>query len=116
MLLLEIDRVTDFEIIDTYDDEEASVSLGGLDVFIEQAKNRRYDVRQLRAGVLARRALLKVSKSDFYPQIALAGSLQWGIAPHRPEFDNPFLKDEFNGKGIQMLLSPKVSSLYLFKV
>lgn len=95
MLLLEIDRVTDFEIIDTYD-EEASVSLGGLDVFIEQAKNRRYDVRQLRAGVLARRALLKVSKSDFYPQIALAGSLQWGIAPHRPEFDNPFLKDEFN--------------------
>ena len=95
MTVLEIDRFRDFDIIDTYRGEDPAL-LDGLDVYIEQAKNRRYDVRQLRAGVLARRALVKVSKSDFYPHIALAGSLQWGIAPHRPELDNPFLRDEFN--------------------
>ena len=95
MTVLEIDRFRDFDISDTYSGEDPAL-LDGLDVYIEQAKNRRYDVRQLRAGVLARRALVKVSKSDFYPHIALAGSLQWGIAPHRPELDNPFLRDEFN--------------------
>ncbi len=95
MTVLEIDRFRDFDIIDTYNREDPAL-LDGLDDYIEQAKNRRYDVRQLRAGVLVRRALVKVSKSDFYPHIALAGSLQWGIAPHRPELDNPFLRDEFN--------------------
>ena len=93
--LLDIDRDRDFDIIDTFGGPEP-VLLEDLDVYVERAKSRRYDIRQLRAGVLARRALLKVAKSDFYPQIALAGSLQWGIAPHRPELDNPFLRDDFN--------------------
>ena len=93
--LLELDRSSDFDIVDTAAETGAD-DLEALDVYIEQAKNRRYDIRQLRAGVLARRALLKVARSDFYPQIALAGSLQWGIAPHRPELDNPFLRDDFN--------------------
>ena len=95
MKLLEIDRSTDFEII--YPDIiDYGVVLEGLSIYIKKAKNRRYDLKQLQAGVVVRRALMKVSKSDFYPQIALAGTLQWGIAPHRPELDNPFLKDEFN--------------------
>ncbi len=99
--ILEIDRSSDFDIVHTAAgtesaDLEEPDAFEELDVYIERAKNRRYDIRQLRAGVLARRALLKVARSDFYPQIALAGSLQWGIAPHRPELDNPFLRDEFN--------------------
>ena len=93
--VLEIDRSADFDIVDTIA-ENGTADLERLDVFIERAKNRRYDIRQLRAGVLARRALMKVARSDFYPQIALAGTLQWGIAPHRPELDNPFLRDDFN--------------------
>lgn len=93
--LLELDRSVDFDIVHRAAETETA-DLEELDVYIERAKNRRYDIRQLRAGVLARRALLKVARSDFYPQIALAGSLQWGIAPHRPELDNPFLRDEFN--------------------
>ena len=93
--LLELDRSSDFDIVHTAAETGAD-DLEALDVYIERAKNRRYDIRQLRAGVLARRALLKVARSDFYPQIALAGSLQWGIAPHRPELDNPFLRDDFN--------------------
>lgn len=93
--ILEIDRSSDFDIVHTAAGTETA-DLEELDVYIERAKNRRYDIRQLRAGVLARRSLLKVARSDFYPQIALAGSLQWGIAPHRPELDNPFLRDEFN--------------------
>ena len=93
--VLGIDRSSDFDIVDTAA-PLGTTDLEGLDVYIEQARNRRYDIRQLRAGVLARRALLKVARSDYYPQIALAGSIQWGIAPHRPELDNPFLRDEFN--------------------
>lgn len=93
--VLELDRSSDFDIVHTAA-ETGSAGLEALDVYIERAKNRRYDIRQLRAGVLARRALMKVARSDFYPQIALAGSLQWGIAPHRPELDNPFLRDDFN--------------------
>lgn len=93
--VLKLDRTSDFDIVDTAA-EPGTVGLEALEVYIEQAKNRRYDIRQLRAAVLARRALLKVARSDFYPQIALAGSLQWGIAPHRPELDNPFLRDDFN--------------------
>ena len=95
MAVLRIDRFSDFDIVDLAGGTDPT-NLDRLDVYIEQAKNRRHDIRQLRAGVLARRALLKVAKSDFYPHIALAGSLQWGIAPHRPELDNPFLRDEFN--------------------
>ena len=93
--VLDIDRYSDFDIVDTAA-EPGTADLDGLEFYIEQAKNRRYDIRQLRAGVLARRALLKVARSDYFPQIALAGSIQWGIAPHRPELDNPFLRDEFN--------------------
>ncbi len=98
MAVLGLDRSSDFDIVDVVDAAAGTDPgrLERLDLYIEQAKNRRHDVRQLRAGVLARRALLKVAKSDFYPQIALAGSLQWGIAPHRPELDNPFLRDDFN--------------------
>ncbi len=95
MAVLGIDRSSDFDIVDLATEADPT-HLEDLDVYIEQAKRWRYDLRQLRAGVLARRALLKVAKSDFYPQIALAGSVQWGIAPHRPELDNPFLRDEFN--------------------
>ena len=93
--VLELDRSSDFDIVHTAV-ETGTAGLEALDVYIERAKDRRYDIRQLRAGVLARRALMKVARSDFYPQIALAGSLQWGIAPHRPELDNPFLRDDFN--------------------
>ncbi len=95
MAVLGIDRFSDFDIVDVAAGT-GPARLEGLGVYIGQAKSRRHDIRQLRAGVLARRALLKVAKSDFYPQIALAGSVQWGIAPHRPELDNPFLRDEFN--------------------
>ncbi len=95
MTVLKLDRSRGIDIVDTYDGGNPPY-LEGLEVYVEQAKNRRYDIRQLRAGVLARRALVRVSRSDFYPQIGLAGSLQWGIAPHRPELDNPFLRDEFN--------------------
>lgn len=95
MAVLGLDRASDFGIVHTATGTDPA-NLEGLDVYIEKAKIRRHDLRQLKAGVLARRALLKVARSDFYPQIALAGSLQWGVAPHRPELDNPFLRDEFN--------------------
>lgn len=95
MLTLNIDRDTDFDIV--YPQAEVEpVPIEGLDAYVNRARADRADVKQLRSGVLVRRSLLKVSKSDYYPQIALVGSMQWGIAPHRPNFNNPFLRDEFN--------------------
>ena len=95
LMTLNMDRNTDFDIL--YPQEETEpASLEALAVYVNRARAERADVKQLRAGVLVRRSLLKISKSDFYPQIALVGTMQYGIAPHRTKFDNPFLRDNFN--------------------
>ena len=95
MMTLNIDRQADFDIIAPVGEPEP-VALENLQVYINRARASRPDIKQLRAGMQVRRSLLRVSRSDFYPQIALAGGLEWGIAPHRPHFSNPFLRDSFN--------------------
>lgn len=93
--LLNISPGVDFDIVIPTGEPELTL-LEPLAAYVNRARSERSDVRQLRAGLQARRSLLRVSKSDFYPQIALAGRLEWGTAPHRPHFSNPFLNDQFN--------------------
>jgi outer membrane protein TolC len=95
MMTLNLDRAADFDIVAPSEEPEP-VQLDTLDAYVSRARTFRPDIRQLHAGLQARRSLLKVTRSDFYPQIAFVGSLQWGIAPNRPHFDNPFLRDDFN--------------------
>jgi len=95
MMTLNMDRNIGFDIIPPQEEIEPA-PLEVLAVYVNRARAERADVKQLRAGVMVRRSLLKISKSDYYPQIALVSSLQWGIAPHRPNFNNPFLRDDFN--------------------
>ncbi|MBI4551075.1 MAG: TolC family protein [Candidatus Latescibacteria bacterium] len=94
-MTLKLDRQADFDIT-TSDLEPAPVTLSDLGVYIDRAYASRPDIKQLRAGVQARRSLLRVTRSEYFPQIALVGSLQYGAAPNRPHFSNPFLRDEFN--------------------
>ncbi|MEE2708516.1 MAG: TolC family protein [Gemmatimonadota bacterium] len=95
MQLLKIDRGTDFDIIVPQAEPEVR-ELETLQIYVNRARYTRADIKQLRAGLQVRRALLRVSRSDFFPQIALAGRIEWGTAPHRPHFSNPFLNDQFN--------------------
>lgn len=94
--VMKLDPAADVDIAVPEEAEPVSVELENLQAYVNRAKATRPDVRQLRAGLQARRSLLKVTRSDFYPQIAFIGSLQWGVAPNRPQFKNPFLRDEFN--------------------
>lgn len=94
-MMLSIDPGADFDISETSEDVETG-DLDDLSVYVDRARATRPDLRQLRAGLQVRRSLLRVSRSDYYPQIALAGRLEWGIAPNRPHFSNPFLRDQFN--------------------
>ena len=95
MQLLKIDRETDFDIVVSQAEPEVR-ELETLKSYVNRARYARADIKQLRAGLQARRALLRVSRSDFFPQIGLAGRIEWGTAPHRPHFSNPFLNDQFN--------------------
>lgn len=95
MTLMKLDRRTDFDIV-TPQEEPEPVVLESLDTYVARAKASRPDVRQLRSGLQARRSLMKVTRGDFFPQIAFVGSFQWGYAPNRPHFSNPFLRDDFN--------------------
>lgn len=92
---LNLDRQTDFDIATTTL-EPTPVTLSDLQVYIDRAYASRPDIKQLQATIQVRRSLLRVARSEYYPQIALVGSLQYGIAPNRPHFSNPFLRDDFN--------------------
>lgn len=95
MTLMKIDRRADFDIV-TPQEEPEPVELEPLDTYVAKARASRPDVKQLQSGLQVRRSLMKVTRSDFFPQIAFVGSFQWGYAPNRPHFSNPFLRDDFN--------------------
>lgn len=95
MMTLDIDREADFDVMDTTITPVVR-QLEDLAFYINRAYALRPDLKQFRAGLLAKRSLLKVAKSAFYPEIALVGSFQYGTAPNRPHFSNPFLRDQFN--------------------
>ncbi|MBZ5581945.1 MAG: TolC family protein [Acidobacteriia bacterium] len=60
------------------------------------ALEMRPEVRQLRAGVEARSALVRAARADFYPQFFLGAQLRHGYAPNRSDQKNPFVRDDFN--------------------
>ena len=77
-----------------------SVHPDSLDHYIGQALQNRPEVEQAEAGVKARRALVDVARSDYYPKIALQASLSQSVTlPERPNPDNAFVGDSFMGTG-----------------
>lgn len=75
-----------------------SLSPDSLDHYISLAVQNRPEIRQARAGVQARDALVDVAKSDFYPKIGVQASLGYSFTlPDRPTQDNAFVGDPFGG-------------------
>jgi len=77
-----------------------SVHPDSLDYYIGRALENRPEVQQAEAGVKARRALVDVARSDYYPKVAVQATLSQSVTlPERPNPDNAFVGDSFMGTG-----------------
>ncbi|MEE2657897.1 MAG: TolC family protein [Candidatus Latescibacterota bacterium] len=85
----------DFELAEKWL-EPAPTRVPDVDQLFSQALQHRSDWRQLRSGIVARRAQEEAARRAYYPQIFLAGGLRYAVAPGRTDQHNPFIKDEFN--------------------
>ncbi|HLB95121.1 MAG TPA: TolC family protein, partial [Nitrospiria bacterium] len=65
----------------------------GLDTYIEKAKLFRPEFTQLREGLRARKSLIRVAESDYYPTIFAAGLLSYAISSNRDRLRNPYVID-----------------------
>lgn len=70
--------------------------LKGIDEYLNIARENRQELKQISAAVEARKSLMKAAKSDFFPTLFLAGQFNYGIAPGREHYNNPYLNDQFN--------------------
>ena len=66
-----------------------------LEDYVRQAE-RRADLRQLRAGIEVRKALVQAARSSYFPQFFLGGQLKYSYAPNRDDITSPFARDDFN--------------------
>ncbi|GLI40102.1 TolC family protein [Geobacter hydrogenophilus] len=69
---------------------------GDLPAYIDEARAKRPEFKQLKEGLQAREALVEAAKAAYYPDIFLAGLLSGAYSPERSRIDNPFITDEFN--------------------
>jgi outer membrane protein TolC len=66
-----------------------------LESFVDLARNRRPEFRQLSEGLKARSALVEAAKANYYPDIFLGGLVSWAYADDRDRIDNPYINDKF---------------------
>ncbi|MRR37389.1 TolC family protein, partial [bacterium] len=71
-------------------------TVADLPVYIDEARAKRPEFKQLKEGLQAREALVEAAKAAYYPDIFLAGLLSGAYSPERSRIDNPFITDEFN--------------------
>ena len=76
--------------------EPVQVAVPPLDILIDQALRNRPDWHQLQAGIAAKKAQVDAARSEYLPQIFLAGGIRYAVAPNRTDQHNPFAKDDFN--------------------
>jgi outer membrane protein len=91
--------------------EQETVEVGPLDVYVTGALKDRPELRQLSAGIEARRAQMRLDRSEYYPQVFLGGQVKVGFAPNRDRVSGPYVTDNFNVRqagaviGLQQSLS-----------
>ncbi|MFQ5751672.1 MAG: TolC family protein, partial [bacterium] len=85
----------DFAIETEYLDP-LTVRLDSLQVYYDLAIQNRPELTRFRAGLNARRALIRVTKSDYYPQFFFGGQLKYNFAKDRFDPKNPFLNNPTN--------------------
>lgn len=67
-----------------------------LEKYIENARLRRPEFRQIAEGLKARTALVEAAKANYYPDIFLGGIFSWAYAEERERINNPYINDQFN--------------------
>jgi outer membrane protein TolC len=77
-------------------DERLAVELKDLpavEVFMEEAREKRPEFVQLREGIMAKKALLEAERAKYWPTVffGIQGSLAY--APNRDRVTNPFVQD-----------------------
>jgi len=66
-----------------------------FETFVETARTKRPEYRQISEGLKARAALVEASKANYYPDIFLGGLLSWAYAENRDRINNPYINDQF---------------------
>jgi outer membrane protein TolC len=72
------------------------VEIPPLESYIENARQRRPEFRQISEGIKARAALVEAAKANYYPDIFLGGLFSWAYAEEREKVQNPYINDQFN--------------------
>lgn len=81
-----------------------------LAYYLDLGVQNRPELAQARAGVQARKALVDVEKSDYYPKLGFQATYAYAYAPNRPQQRSAYIGDPFNGNstrtgfGIQLNL------------
>lgn len=65
------------------------------DTFVDQARGRRPEFRQISEGLKARSALVEAAKANYYPDIFLGALFSWAYADDRDHIHNPYITDQF---------------------
>jgi outer membrane protein TolC len=71
-------------------------AIGDLNGYLERAKLRRPELRQVSEGLKAREELVAAARAARYPDFFLGGNLSAANASRRDRVDNPWVPDEFN--------------------
>jgi outer membrane protein TolC len=67
-----------------------------LPTYLEEARAKRPEYRQIREGLQAREALVEAARAAWWPDLFVAGQLSGAQAEKRSRITNPFVPDEFN--------------------
>jgi outer membrane protein len=71
------------------------ISTPDFEVFVDTARVKRPEFRQISEGLKARSALVEASKANYYPDIFLGGLFSWAYAENRDRINNPYINDQF---------------------
>lgn len=83
--------------------ETVSFALDSLTAYLEVARASRPELRELRAGISARRSLMVAEQRDAWPTLFFGGSVSANVAPDRYDPRNPFWQNQtnyFRGGGV----------------
>ena len=76
--------------------EKVAHTLGPLPRYLSAARLFRPEVNMARAGVLARRAQLRLERARYYPDLGLGVSAKWARAAEVEDQRNPYVRDNAN--------------------
>jgi outer membrane protein TolC len=71
------------------------VDTPAFESFVDKARAKRPEYRQIAEGIKARAALVEASRANYYPDIFLGGLFSWAYADDRDRIRNPYINDQF---------------------